>query len=263
MCGRYILVQKLEVIEQRFNARTIENINYSPSYNISPGKKGLIIINESVKKIESAIFGLTPHWSMKPMYLFNARAEGDRNQENDSNYRGAKQIILKPAFRKSIRHKRCLVIADAFIEGTTQEGLSKPYVVFLRNKQLPFAFAGIYDDWENPQTGQIIRGYSIITTVANEFMKKIPHNRCPVILKPADEDKWLNPSLALTDVTDMLEAPDSNTLNAYPVSPNIKNPNLDGPDLIQPIGDFLVCETDINVHETLKRQGFGRNHRNF
>ena len=58
-----------------------------------------------------------------------------------------------------------------------------------------FTFAGLYSDWKNPLTNQIIRTYTIITTEANELMAQI-HNskkRMPVVL--ANENAWLNSSV--------------------------------------------------------------------
>lgn len=263
MCGRYILVQKLEKIESRFSAEAEANIEYSPSYNISVGEKSLIICSDEPNKIKNAVFGMTPYWAKKPMYLFNARAEGDRNKEDSQNYRGAKEIIMKPAFRKPIRSQRCLVIADAFIEGTKDLGLDKAYVVFLRNKQRPFAFAGIYDDWTNPDTGNTMRSFAIITVAANDFIRRLPHHRCPVILNPSEEKKWLKKDLDLTDVTDLLKIPDSDIFNAYPISTNIKNPKLNYPDLIKPIGKTLIPESEIQITDILLKQGFGRNDKTF
>lgn len=263
MCGRFILVQKLEKLEARFNVTAIPELSFTPSYNISPGKTSLIISSDSPDKIQTAVFGLTPFWAKKPMYLFNARAEGDRNKENDPNFRGAKDIINKPSFRKPIRSQRCLVPADAFIEGTTEEGLSKPFLVFLKNKQRPFVFAGIYDDWKNPLTNELVRSFSIITTTANSFMQKLPHHRSPVILEQWQEKKWISPKTALTDITDMLKPCNPDILNAYPISEYIKNPKNDNADLIKPIGETIEKESDISIKDTLSNQGFGRNNRHF
>ncbi len=64
---------------------------------------------------------------------------------------GLKGITSKPAFRQSIRSKRCLVLADAFIEGPKVERLSKPYVIYKRMEVR--LLADIYDTWINPDTG--------------------------------------------------------------------------------------------------------------
>lgn len=263
MCGRFILVQKLETLEKRFNAIVSGNILYEPSYNIHPGATSVIIASDRPSEIINAVFGLTPHWAKKQMYLFNARAEGDSNKSNDPDYRGSKGIINKPSFSKAIRTQRCLVPADAFIEGTTNEGLSKPYLVYLRNKERPFSFAGIWSEWQNPATDQILRSFSIITSVSNPLLQKIPHHRSPVILKRSQENKWINSSTPLNQVTDMLVPYDHEMMNAYPISSEIKNPRNNSPELIKPLGDNIMPENSINIRDEIKHTGFGRKNRHF
>lgn len=258
MCGRYILVQKLEQIAQRFEIDISDIPEYASSYNICPGQQSLVIANRGEPKMEMMRFGLTPFWSKKSMMLINSRSEGDRNKENDPKYRGAKNIITKPSFRKPIRSQRCLVIADAFIEGTTKEGLNKPYLVFLKNKQRPFAFAGIWDEWVDPKTGNVITGFSIITTTPNELMQKLPHHRSPVILRPYQEKAWLNNSTPLTDVTAMLNSYASNEMNAYPISDKVKNVENNEADVIQPLGDLVDNEIVTQVNSEFLKLGFGR-----
>lgn len=263
MCGRYILVQKLEKIANRFELDISADIDYAPSYNIGPGKLALVITNEGEMRMEMMQFGMQPFWAKKTMLLINARAEGNRNQENKMHYRGAKDIINKPAFRKPIRSQRCLVIADAFVEGTTTDGLSDPYLVFLKNKNRPFAFAGIYDEWTDLKTGQKKRGFAVITAGPNELMQKIPHHRSPVILKPFQEKKWLNQASPLTDITAMLSPYEADRMDAYPITPKIKSTRIDIPELIDPLGKHLNANAEIRVSDEFIRKGFGRRNRHF
>ncbi|PLX09227.1 MAG: SOS response-associated peptidase [Marinilabiliales bacterium] len=256
MCGRYILAQKLETIEKRFNIKA-PDVELTPSYNISPGCIAPVIVNQDKKELRLFRFGLTPFWAKKPMYLFNARSEGDRNKANDPTYKGSRDIINKPAFRKPIRSKRCLVIADAFIEGTTKDGLKKPFLVYLRNKERPFSFAGIWDEWKNEKTGGVDYGFSIITTTANSLLQKFPHHRSPVILSKKDEQKWLRKNLSLSDVTSLLEPYPSELMNAYPISEEIKNPKNNNLKLIQPLGQTIEKENAYKNTTYLELQGMG------
>jgi len=257
MCGRYILVQKLELIEKRFNVTAPEGSEWKPSYNISPGQLAPVITGNNPRELQLFRFGMTPFWSKKAMYMINARAEGDHNKEDDPNYKGAKGIITKPSFRKPIRSQRCLIIADAFIEGTVKEKLSKPYVVYLKNNIRPFAFAGIWDEWTNRETGEIIRSFAIITTTANELLQKLPHHRSPVVLDQRSEKKWLNQDLPLADATRLLRPYPADLMNAYPVDPAIKNPRAEGKDLLKPIGERIVPEFDIKTQQDVELQGMG------
>lgn len=259
MCGRYILIQKAEVLERRFGVSVPDTIRLVPSYNIAPGKMAPVITNEHPHIIQLFRFGMTPSWMTKPSLFINARAEGDHNPDNNPNFNGAKGIITKPAFRKSIRSRRCLIPADAFIEGPAKEKLNKPFVVYLRDKVRPFAFAGIWDSWENPESGELIYSFAIITTVANELMQKIMHPRSPVILNRGDEKSWLSNAIPLSDVTRLLIPYPGALMNAYPIAPTIKNPLADDPGLIHPAGQRLMPEMFIRDSKEVRITGMGSN----
>ena len=259
MCGRYILIQKASVLERRFGVIIPDTINLVPSYNIGPGKFAPVITNERPHEIQLFRFGMTPSWMNRPTLLINARAEGDHNSDNNPIYNGAKGIITKPAFRKPIRSQRCLIPADAFIEGPEKEKLNRPFVVYLRDKVRPFAFAGIWDCWKNPVTSELIYSFSIITTVANEVTQKIQHHRSPVSLHPEDEKKWLSDTLPLSEVTRLLVPYPGELMNAYPIAPTIKNPAADDPGLIHPAGERIMTETLIRGSKETRITGMGSN----
>jgi putative SOS response-associated peptidase YedK len=223
MCSRYILVNTFEQIRKRFEL-PLETIEITPNYNISAGQYAYIITDNKPCEIQLFKFGLTPFWAKREMVIINARSEGDYNKEDYPDFKGAKGIILKPAFRKPIRSQRCLVLASAFIEGPKYVGLSKPFLIYLRNHKNPFAMAGIWDTWLNPATLEYINSFSIITTTANSLMKKIGHSRMPVILSDSEEKKWLKPDTELSRITGMLSKYNSKLMNAYPVDPRIKDP---------------------------------------
>ena len=67
------------------------------------------------------------------------------------------------------------------------------YELRLPNEEL-FAFAGLYSDWVDKETGETKNTYTILTTEANPLLVEI-HNhkkRMPVVLKIEEESKWLN-----------------------------------------------------------------------
>ncbi|MFO7864022.1 MAG: SOS response-associated peptidase [Salinivirgaceae bacterium] len=258
MCGRFILAQRIEKLTKRFNVTLPNDVAYTPLFNIAPGDKTLVVTSNDNSVFQSFTFGLTPFWASKRMYLFNARAEGDRNKQNEVGYRGSLGIINKPAFRKAIRSQRCLVPADAFIEGSDKNGLSDPYLVYLRDKVRPFSFAGIWDRWTNAEVGEEIYSFSIITTVANSLLQKIPHHRSPVILQQWQESKWLNLNTPLSEITAMLQPYSSELMNAYPIAPEIKNARLKNRSLINPVGNPLMPEDNASIALRITKTGFGR-----
>ncbi len=244
MPTRYILSTTLQNIETKF-ALPPQSITIEPNYNISPGQYVPVITNDKPHEIQLFKFGLTPFWAKSEMSLFNARSEGDSNLEDNPSFRGAIGIILKKAFRKPIRSQRCLVLASAFITVPTNPGLSKPFLVYLRNHQNPFAFAGIWDTWFNPQTGDNLHSFSIITTTANSLLRSIGSKRMPVILTDHQAKKWINPLTELTTVTGMLRHYDSKLMNAYPVDPKILNTDENSRLLIKPIGPKIITEEKV------------------
>lgn len=258
MCGRVVIIDSIEAIERRFNAKRIVQLEFN--YNLSPGQKGYVITSELPHVIQSYQFGLTPSWAKKQMYTINARAEGDHNPNDDPAYSGAKGIIEKPMFRKLIRSQRCMVIVSAFIEGPKLEKLDKPYLVYLRDKKRPFALAGVYDQWESPD-GVSIDSFSIITTTANQLLQKIGHHRMPVILHPENERTWLNSASALGEITRQLQPYPHELMNAYPISSLIKNPRNNSKELLQPVGDVVLSENTLNIIDKVPRRkkSYGEN----
>lgn len=258
MCGRYTVISKLKIIEKEFQADISEIIDrFTINPNVSPGDEALVIANDRPNTFQLFRFGFTPYWAKKKMYVINARSEGDHNKENDSRYTGAKGIIYKPMFRKSIRSKRCIIIADAFVEGTTKEKLNKPYLIYKRDKNRPFAMAGIWDEWIDKKTGEIIRGFAIITTAPTPLLQQIPHHRCPLTLSKENQQKWLDNSLELNQITEMLQPFDDTDFNAYPISAHIKSPKNKSIETLKPIGDRLRKEYDYIFYQDLELQGMG------
>ena len=260
MCGRYIIVSKLKKIEKRFNVSLKqEDIQLDANFNIAPGDFAPVITSESPKTMDFFRFGLQPFWAKKPMYLINARAEGDHNKENDYRYTGSLGIKDKPSFRKPFRSQRCIIPADACIEGTTKEKLNKPYVIYPINKEdRPFAFAGIYDHWTDIETGEITSSFAIITTVSTPLLRMIPHHRSPVCLNGREEESiWLNNSSSIIDLEDLLRYKEDQRFNAYPIASEIKNPRLKHSGLISPIGERLLKEYNYEIHRDLELFGMG------
>ena len=154
MSKKFVLASDLQRIETRFNARLSPNTIEIPKlYAVSGGDETFVITSQEPHLIQVFKFGMTPFYSHEQLNLINARAEGDKNGADIPDYNGSKAIFLKQAFRKPIQSQRCLVIADAYYEWSDQ---NKPYLVYLQNKNRPFAFAGLYDQWKNPESGEII-----------------------------------------------------------------------------------------------------------
>jgi putative SOS response-associated peptidase YedK len=159
-------------------------------------------------------------WGLIPFWVKDEKAAKEI-RKNTVNAR-AESIFEKPSFRSSIREKRCLVIADGFFEWREYSGKKYPYYIRLKSHEI-FSMAGIYDYWRDKRT------FSIITTEANPLMSKI-HNvkkRMPVILKKKDEEIWLDNSLSIDKIKEMMASFDEKEMEAYTVSKFIVSRGID------------------------------------
>ena len=95
----------------------------------------------------------------------------------------------------------------------------------------PFAFAGLWAVWRDPD-GNRIPSCTIITTAANDLLRPI-HDRMPVILPRDTEELWLDGSVddpgALTSV---LTPYSDDAMEVYEVSTLVNSAANDGPEVI-------------------------------
>jgi putative SOS response-associated peptidase YedK len=239
---KYILASSLDTIEAHLGSKAAKMFEWEPKIVVSQGDKSLIITQQNPDAFTLSAFGMTPSWAKRPMQLINARAEGDKNPDNDPSFKGSRAIFLKPAFQKPIFTQRCIVIADAFIESSSGV-FPTPHLFYLRDHRHPIGFAGLYDLWKNPVNQEQVHSFTIITTVANSLVRGLPASRMPVILPYGRESQWLKPTLCLAELLGMLTKYPSKQMNAYPISGKV---NQQGPftkKILTPQGARLLSET--------------------
>lgn len=255
MCGRYTLVSKVDVIEKQFQATATFESYFNP--NVSPGELAPVISSANPQQISLMQFGFQPPWSQKTILLINARSEGDHNPDDLAPYRGSMGIIHKPAFRRAIRSQRCLLLADAFVEGPKSEKLNKPFLVFPSHHPKPFAMAGLWESWQDPKSGRNMAGFAIITTPALAVVQQFGHHRSPLILPEAHYRSWLQHDLPLSEVSRMLYYEELPEFNAYPISTDIKSPKQKSINLLQALGAPIFPEQELQFTQNLKLYGMG------
>ena len=100
----------------------------------------------------------------------------------------------------------------------------------LQDKE-PFAFAGLWDTWKNPE-GEMIRTCTIITTNANELVTPV-HDRMPVILPVEARDEWLNSSIHDQPfLLSLLQPFPADAMAVREVSKKVNNAHYDNAELI-------------------------------
>lgn len=223
MCGRFTLFSNYETIIERFHVESAFDVDeYQYSYNIAPSQTVVSVINDGTKNRMGYLkWGLIPFWAKDEKIgykMINARAES---------------LADKPSFRNAYKNRRCLIVADSFYEWRREGNQKTPMRIKLKSGE-PFGFAGIWEKWKSPEGNEIF-SCSIITTVANETMSSI-HDRMPVILRPEDEQEWLNPdNHDAAYLNEFLKPYDSSAMEAFEVSSEVNSPKNNAPNLIQKI----------------------------
>lgn len=184
MCFHSKQSKSAQEVQNRFKAKFENEALFTPKiYNGFQFPKTPVITNKQPDKIQLFNWGLIPFW-----------AKDDSIKKNTLNAR-IETIHEKPSFRNSVNN-RCLILADGFFEWQWLDDKGKKkqkYELTLPDNEL-FAFAGLYNEWIDKSSGEIINTYTILTTEANELMSKI-HNtkkRMPVIVSADYEQTWLN-----------------------------------------------------------------------
>lgn len=235
MFDRYLLVSDIKRIQSQLGISKIPcQSPYIPSYNIGCGDNAYVIANYQTKELQPFKFGLDGIGQTQ----YFVRAEGKRNLNDDPKYSGSNAIFLMPQFNKIIRSQRCLVLADAFVVGLVNNA---PHLIYLRNKQRPFAFAGIWNKTMN-EDSQPQYSFAIINVTSNSLLAGFGLKRMPVILDNQNINRWINPSAPLGEILSMLYAYPQVKMNAYPISSRIADKSLNDKSLVQPIGKPLLEE---------------------
>lgn len=135
-------------------------------------------------------------------------------------------IFEKPAFRSSIEN-RCLIIVNGFYEWRHEGNKTYPYFIRLKDQEM-FYLGGLYQNWTDRETGEIIKSVAILTTAANDLMAKI-HNtkkRMPLILDDEMAKIWLAHKKTEL-IKDMMKPFDEHKMEAWTISRLISDRHKD------------------------------------
>ena len=135
----------------------------------------------------------------------------------------------RPAFRDALRRRRCLIPADSFYEWQKVGPKEKlPYNFGMIDDSV-FAFAGLWDRWQDP-AGDVIETCTILTIEPNALVAQV-HDRMPAILGTEDYDLWLDPGVRdVGRIAECLKPFDARLMKKYPVSTRVNRPGNDDPE---------------------------------
>jgi putative SOS response-associated peptidase YedK len=231
MCGRFTLtVHQFGEVVAALGAEIDPELlaYYRPRYNIAPGDSHWILRAKDQRRVFlPADWGLINHWSKDASAAFkqiNARAE---------------TLAQRPAYRDAFASRRCVLPADGFYEWRGPKGQREPLWFHAPDRSL-ILMAGLYENWTDPDTGELRRTFTIVTTDANELVRPI-HDRMPALIAPDRIDEWLSGS----DPSSLLAPAAAKALRFDPASPRVNSAKNDDPGLLDPDDPLARKQLDL------------------
>jgi putative SOS response-associated peptidase YedK len=209
MCGRFTQAYTWRELVALYRL-TQPAINLQPRYNIAPTTTIDVVIPRGGDLLELVPmrWGLIPSWWKKTAKevpsTFNARAE---------------TVATKPMFRTAFKRSRCVIPASGYYEWKPTPGGKQPYYISARDGSV-LSFAGLWDEWHDPEAGEPVKSCTIIVTTANDFTRKI-HDRMPVVLEQFEP--WLTGAAG----NELLKPAPESMLQMWPVSRRVNRVSND------------------------------------
>jgi putative SOS response-associated peptidase YedK len=216
MCRRFLLFSDGATRAGLFDLAGFPEL--APRNNVAPTQPvAAVRAGESGRECVRLRWGLVPPWSRDTKQApINARAETAAD---------------KPMFRAALRRRRCLIPANGFYEWLALAGEKRkqPYCFRARDEK-PFAFAGPWERWEEPEGP--VESCAVLTTTANELVQPV-HDRMPVSVPRQRWVAWLDPQAqGAAAVVPLLRPYPADALRAYPVWELVNNPRNEGPECL-------------------------------
>ena len=223
MCSRYSLTSPHEAVRTYF--KCVRDHAFPPRYNIAPTQPVSIVRTGADNQRELVLvrWGLIPGWVKNPgefTTLLNARAE---------------TVLDKPSFKAGMRHRRCLIPADAYYEWTGKPGAKRPHMISRAGAPGPFAIAGLWEHWMGAD-GSEMESMAMLTVGANAITAAI-HDRMPAILPEVAFDSWLDVrNVRDREAHDYLRPAAETMLKVEELLPVINDPRKEGAYLQTRVG---------------------------
>ena len=245
MCGRFAVTTDPALLAQKIEA--LNEVTAAPpdgapaaNYNVAPTTTITSVVrrhdhaaddptDEPTRRLRSMRWGLIPPWvktkpdggpDTKGPLLINARAES---------------VTQSPAFRSSVKRKRCLIPMDGWYEWTGTKGVKTPHYMFAADGE-PLFMAGLWATWrpaDAPDEALPLVSCTIITTEAVGPLAQV-HDRMPLTISAPDWDHWLDPDAPI-DVGLLRGHGDLDRIRIREVATLVNSVRNNGPELIAPV----------------------------
>ncbi len=183
MCSQYTLkISKHDLITllRMTDDDYLEILKTLPEKAVPRTTAPVLHLENGKRTLESMQFSLIPKWSKESKVKFathNARLE---------------TIDEKPTFKDAFRKHHCIVPMTGFIEALYTGELAGNMVEFHPTQPVLLQAAGIWDEWVDKKTGEVLRSYTIVTHEPIPYVEQMGHDRTPIFLESSDAEAWIN-----------------------------------------------------------------------
>jgi putative SOS response-associated peptidase YedK len=217
MCTNFALIKKNGAVELSEKLR-VDSSEFHYSANIAPGN-----LISMVRSREGARQVLPATWWL---YL----QQTDQGLKPHKNYFSVNTNYNKLPKKSEYKKTRCIIPATAFVE--SQDGKS-PHLLEPADGSA-IAFGGLYKEWIDKVTGEIIYSASIITLNGHKALENIHRKSTPLWLPDEAIDDWLDDNITDTAMFAALLVPSLRApLTATPIDKTMSKNPIGEPFLVQ------------------------------
>ncbi len=121
--------------------------------------------------------------------------------------------------------------ASGYYEWRTIERGKQPYFISAANGEV-LSIAGLWDQWNDPETSEPVLSTTLIVTAANDFTRSI-HDRMSVLLGQQDHEAWITGKAGV----ELLRPAPNDLLRMWSVSKRVNKTGAgdDDPSLIEAV----------------------------
>lgn len=189
MCTNFTPTKKTEWVKTHFGVELPAQDYPLEAFPSDPAP--IVVQSHNTGRVACGLarFGLIPSWAKDDKisrHTYNARSE---------------TVAEKPSYRAAWRNRQYgLVLVDNFYEPCYETGKAVRAQIRLESGE-PFAIACLWDRWKQPETGEIITSFSMLTVNADQhpvmkrFHKVGDEKRTPVIVPEVNYMDWLGASV--------------------------------------------------------------------
>ncbi|MCB0342567.1 MAG: SOS response-associated peptidase family protein [Pseudobdellovibrionaceae bacterium] len=180
MCAQFIVKGHLKDLEKFYGISVPETWSKSVNVRVLPHQQAPVIVaSGEALNLVSMSFSLIPSWSKTRRVKFathNARLE---------------TVAEKPTWRRPFAEAHCVVPMTFFVEPIYTGEYAGHMVAFSEKQEAFLLAAGVWDSWVDPETGEVLDSFAILTDTPNEFVAHTGHDRMPLFLDPSHVPLWL------------------------------------------------------------------------